>query len=218
MKRQLQLLIAIAGLFFVSWGAIDRFPTDKVKQTFVRLLSDSMGDISGNIRVSEVTPIVDSSFMVLLPNTDFYYLILHNGSHWEYNKGSIQTIAAVSKTDTNDVSLLLPQTYSNSSADFFNLFCGKSIKDKEKICKSITNLFLKTYTRSSFNCDKEMKDLHQVVFSTDNTFTVTTTWIENCLDLNKNIKEKNGYLESKMTIFSFEGDILINIDYKDWGK
>lgn len=218
MTRRLQILTVIAGLILVSWASNDKFPTDKVKRTFKRLLSDTTETDFGFINISTVRPIVDSSFIELLPNTDFYFLIIQNGSHWEYNNGRIQTVAAVSRTGSNDVRLLLPQSYAKSSTNFFNLFYGKTIKNKEKMCKSVSNLFLKTYTRNACNCDKEMRSLHQTILSTDSTFTVITAWTENCWDPTLDKKEAKEYLVNKSTTFSFKDDILTNIEYKDWRR
>ncbi len=218
MNRQFQILTVISGLFLVSWTFIDKFPTGKIKQTFQRLLSDTTTIDFEYINVKTVTPIVDSNFNEVLPKTDLYFVIIQNGSHWEYNNGSIQTVAAVSTIDSNDIRLLLPQDYAKSSTNFFDLFYGKTIKNKEKICESISNLFLKTYTRNAFNCDAEIKGLHQTIFSTDSILKVTTTWTENCWDYTKDKKNAKEYLVKRTTMFSFKGDILTNIDYKDWRK
>ena len=218
MTRLLKILTVIAGLLFVSWASNDKFPTDKVKWTFNQLLSNKTETNFGSIDIKAITPIADSTLIELLPKIDFYFLIIQNGTDWEYNNGSIQTVAAVSKTDINDIRLLLPQDYAKSSINFFNHFYGKTFKSKEIICKSISNLFLKTYTRNAFKCDKEMRNLHQTISSNKSELTVTTIWSENCWEYTKDKKDGKEHLVSKSTIFSFNSDTLNSIDYKDWKK
>lgn len=197
-----------------------KFPSDKVENEFARLRNITVNN-QATIVVSResISPIVDSNLKQLLPATHFYFSIIQSPSDYEYDLGSIQTISAISTVDDNDVRLLLPFDYCKSSSNFFNLFYGKVVNgNKEEVCKSISDLFIKTYPRHAFNCDKEMKGLNENVSFSNNICTVNTSWKDNCWDFNKTKKDAKEHVANKATIFMFKADTLIAIDYSDWKK
>ncbi len=218
MNKPSLLYLALAALLLMSWVPTDKLSTANIILVFENLVDNSSTKIPGTISVSNVTPLVDNNLKELLPNTTFYYLNINNASSFEYNNGNIQTIAAISTTESNDIRLLLPQSYAKSSANFFNLFFNKPIKHKANCCKSIANLLLKTYTRAAFNCDKEMRGLHQTTTLTANTITVSTTWKEMCRNIDKADKVVEPIVVNKNTTFTFVDDKITNILYSDWSK
>ncbi len=232
MKIRFITSLLLLILFICSWTAINPFPTAKIERIFEQLLdknmknieiayTDSTSDIDSmiflsfcNVSVKSYKKIKDANLKKLLPSTDFYFLIVRNSAHYEYNNGNIQTIAAISKIDTNDIRLFLPKDYSLSSPNFLHLFYRKPILNKEQSCKSITNLFIKTYTKHLIYCNKKFYNLHQTTSFKNNLLTVTTFWTDKCTDWQQSRKTRPKV--SKKTFFYFKGDILVNVEYNDW--
>jgi hypothetical protein len=223
MKRQIFLyLISCTFISAIDFEEKPEFPKKKVIQTFRKILGYEQDEIRGSIiSINEkIIKINDSNLKELLPNTTFYFLTIVNHSHYEYNYGKIQTVAAISNVDSNDIRLLLPLSYAKNSKDFNDLFLNKSIKNKEKTCLSITNLYFKTYTFLSIINDKKVKKISHSATQVGNVVTVTTSWIEDHLEFNsekKSLKKKTR-LTQKSLKFTFEGDNLIGMNYEDWRK
>lgn len=216
MNRLFNISILLASVYFmVSMIQVDNTQT-YVKKAFFQGVNaqDSLRDAV----IRDYMPYTDSNLNSFLPNFDFYYQNVSNPNHWEYNNGIIQTIAAVSKTSNKGIYFLLPQDYSDNADNFCSLFYGKQVHNREGLCKSIANLFVKTYTRSAFNCEEKMKNLTHTAHLTDSSVPVVTTWIENCQELSQN--SENGktitYVAHKSTVFEFNENSLSRIDYSAW--
>ncbi|MBX7227154.1 MAG: hypothetical protein K1X55_14055 [Chitinophagales bacterium] len=187
---------------------------EKIIDTYQKTQLDKTSNV-GCIKVSDLSLISDEGLNKILPKTSFYTAIITNCAHYEYNNGNIPTIVSLSSLDSSDVRLFLPLDYTTSDF-FFEQFYGSFISDKENSCFSITKLFLKTLTRTAFNCDKELKNLSYTVKSSYGKTVITTTWLEHCQEMSGELKTTKEYLETKNTIFHFKKDTLIGIDYEDW--
>ncbi|MBL7766448.1 MAG: hypothetical protein JNJ58_10165 [Chitinophagaceae bacterium] len=216
MNNRFLLMIVSAGLLLASWKSKDQFPKAKVIRAYAQLLSDTSTDRDVSMKIAEITPIIDSIIEKSIPEFTFYFLTIYNGFHYEYNSGKIKTVVAISTIDSNDIRLLLPNDYAESSSNFLNLFYGKKIKNKENLCRFISGLFLKMYT--SFDCNKEFRNLHHSVKSTNRLITITTSWMDICLEFAKDKINYKDTLVSKITTFSFEGDKLTSVDCADWER
>lgn len=155
--------------------------------------------------------------MDFLPNVDFYSVIIENFSHYEYNMGEIKAIVAISKLQRNDVRLLLPLDYSKSSDNFMNLFYKTEINiAKDSLFHSIINMFISTYTISSFLPDNKMDSLNFSSTTHAHLIEVNTKWLEKMptYKLGKSIVE-NVSVQNTFT-FYLDKNTIEKITYRHW--
>jgi hypothetical protein len=225
MIRKSGMTIIVAGFFLFSWTFVanQNFPSEKVKAVYESMLgkSDFINDGFVYVKKETVVPINDSSLAQFLPATHFYFMEIYNGSHYEYNNGNILTVAAIDKTDTNNVKLLLPLDYCDKSTELLSIFLNKKINgNKEKTGDAIADLFQKTKNTNNSCCDAGINNLtHKNTWSRD-TLIVTIQYSQNCCDnWIKNEKSQMKYYTSTYaTKFVFNKDVLTNIDYSNWRK
>ena len=191
------------------------FSEEKIKKVYLELSDLNLND-SGSVSIfqdsSELGP--DESLLKFFPNTEFWRLTIYNLSQWDF--GPIPAVVAFSKLDSNDVRILLPFEYAESSKNFFDLFYNVSIKEKDNCCRAITNIFLKTRSFSGF-CNKELHQLNQMSESTNGQYIVTTSWHQKCkepvgLDI---YREYTDSVKIK-TWFYFKRNKIKEIDFHEW--
>lgn len=194
------------------------FSEERVKKAYLELLEDTSSNNTGNITIfrdsSELSP--DKSLLKFFPYTEFWRLTIRNAYHYDYGAGSIPAVVAFSKLDSNDIRILFPFLYAESSKNFFDLFYNTPIKEKDNCCRAITNIFLKT-RRISLFCNEELYQFDQTTDSTNKQYTITTSWQQKC---NKatGIDTYREYTDSGKikTRFFFKGNKIKEIDYQDW--
>ncbi len=114
MNRRILTLAVLVGSLLTSWTNFidkdEKFPSEVVLKEYKLILGDTIEDDLGliSIRPKSIKPIIDSNLKTILPDFNFYYLTIFNGSHWEYNNGDIQTISAIPKSKRDSVRLLVP--------------------------------------------------------------------------------------------------------------
>lgn len=221
-----RLIIIIATLLFCSsWNFVntENLPADQIIIEYCRLLNDTSSCNRDYISIDKksILAINDTSLKQLLPSISFYYLIIKDGSAYGYNNGNIQTVAAININNNSNVRLLLPLDYCESATNFTDLFLNVKIqKNKETICKAISDFFLKTKRSNIFCCDSILKSINHNNFWKNDTLIVTTEYKEHCCEGWVKVKKsKMKDISSKVrTKFIFNNNVLTAIKYDEWRK
>jgi hypothetical protein len=134
-----------------------------------------------------------------LDNFECYRFAIFNGAHYEYNSGQIICIGLVSKTDTNDIRILFPKNYANSSLNFYDPFLNNKVSNKKDYCTKLSDLI-------NYYTTYQTKNIEYSYLDNNNLLTVISK--HKVQPYNLIDKKLKPYIQSDTVQFTFSGEIL----------
>lgn len=130
---------------------------------------------------------------------NLYRFTLFNGAHYEYNNGHIVCLELVSLSDNNDIRILFPEHYAESSSDFYEPYLNSIVANKKDYCRNMSDIsnYLIAYP------DQKIK--YRYLMEKDQ-LVVISTHTGHAYDILK--KKKTSFIASDTVQFIFRKDTL----------
>lgn len=185
----------------------NQFPIQKAIATYNELLEIKSNYNYISIDTASIKLLTENK-IAGLDNFEIYRFVIFNGAHYEYNSGQIICIGLVSKSDANDIRILLPKDYAKSSSNFFDPFLNRKVSDKKDYCTKLSNL-INNYAAYP------PKDIKYSYLDDNNLLTVISKHTVQSYDITT--KTNVSFLQADTVQFTFSGDIVksfLRVDVK----
>jgi len=184
----------------------NQFPTQKTITKYNELLG--IKESYNNVTIDTATvKLLSESEMAGLDNFELYRFTIFNGSHYEYNNGQIACLGLVSKSDTNDIRILFPKDYAESSLNFYEPYLNDIVSNKKEYCTKLSNLI-------NYYTTYQTKNIEYSYLDKDKLLTIISKHNVQPYDI---LNKKNvSFIQADTVQFTFNGDTLKSISWHHW--